>query len=89
MTKCKWTPGKWFKSGDATVRAHRDIAYLARNTMPDSELRANAALIAAAADLYEALESAMHELAGNGYRDEDGPMPKIMDAFAKARGEAK
>jgi len=41
----------------------------------------------AAPDLYEALDNAMYELASNGYRDDDGPMPVILAALAKARGE--
>lgn len=49
----------------------------------------DAHLIAAAPDLYEALDMAMREMAVNGYRDDDGPMPKIFAALAKARGETQ
>ena len=51
----KTTPGPWSKSGDACIRSNgKDIAYLARNTMPNDQLHANLDVIALAPDLARA-----------------------------------
>ena len=93
MTERKWTPGPWEASdkgfhpypyvcGPEDDYEHgKDrpvVAYLVGMNTPH-----NAHLIAAAPDLYEALEDAMYELQGYGYRDD----ARILAALSKARGE--
>jgi hypothetical protein len=101
MTDTKFTPGPWVSQphndydkdiyvlgGDTFIRVDND-------DVEHDEATANAHLIAAAPDLYEALSSVGDNLlsgddsAHGGYVDLDGAaVQKIMDALAKARGEA-
>jgi hypothetical protein len=62
----KYTPGPW-RIGEAgctvfgpktDAPAPKTVASITRNPMPSNEQRANAALIAAAPDMYEAMEAA-------------------------------
>ena len=76
MTERKWTPRHTMSAfSDKTHYSCYIEGY--NSALRDSN----------AAGLYEALEAAMDELSGNGYRDDDGPMPVILAALAKARGE--
>jgi len=88
MTKRKWTPGPWEADGEFVDGADGSAIYTALGYDPDNvplhdEIqKANASLIAAAPDLYEALEGAVEamEAAGMSCHDERA-------AIAKARGE--
>lgn len=94
MTERKWTPGPWEKTSESGEIASREGVYIARaiGTVTE-EGKANAHLIAAAPDLYEALEWAEDELAS--YAPDPSCRSKITDdilvrvrtALDKARGE--
>jgi hypothetical protein len=107
MTDTKFTPGPWMwrQSTDMSFGDDKKTWCLAPGILiadmtdgtpgGDKRDRANAHLIAAAPDLYEALSSVGDNLlsgddsAHGGYVDLDGAaVQKIMDALAKARGEA-
>jgi hypothetical protein len=88
----KWTPGPWTNCNDSFIEADVSgkVVVEEMNTeiefMEDEEITANANLIAAAPDLYEALEAILEERYENSELD-----PLVNDAraaLAKARGEA-
>jgi len=88
MKERKWTPGPWRINFDNQVCVQVDGEYHAVCTdqfcyAPQSEQNANARLIAAAPDLYEALEQALDDMQMNGLDIAD-----YLPALAKARGEA-
>lgn len=95
MTETKFTPGPWQTHisevrGDLCVISERawicgEILNRVRS-IPEEEARANAHLIAAAPDVYEALEAAANS-AGFQYMWPN-TRSKIEAALAKARGEA-
>lgn len=100
----KWTPGPWSVDDDSiTIRAPDalggepwDVAAVTEfcGDNPDIEVPANARLIAAAPELYEALFDARSRfysaLAANGTSPEMALIAceKMDTALAKARGEA-
>ena len=89
----KWTPGPWRydrTNGSPTTGEHMIAGakpgYLAEvRDCGSGDVRANAHLIAAAPDLYAALEMAQLWLSVDGRFDMQG----INAALAKARGEAQ
>lgn len=84
MSERKWTPGPWSVKHDRGIRA-ADGACVA-STYVAAPL-ADAHLIAAAPDLYEALERSVK--AWTDDVDRMGPMIRqALAALAKARGEA-
>lgn len=104
MTETKFTPGPWQTHisevrGDLCVISERawicgEILNRVRS-IPEEEARANAHLIAAAPELYAALETAIEEInhlrkfAGdNGAMIDDTDFVEGIAALAKARGEA-
>jgi len=110
MTERKWTPGPWVRDcwdilGDAQrhgggTGAVCEAAYPSGTDdkyWSSGEAGANAHLIAAASDLYEALEEVLdglgflsggdHELEGLGISEERGA--EIRATLAKARGKTQ
>lgn len=97
MSNTKFTPGPWKKSGQFGISIGRDHGYIsAQNTgcfyALVEEREANAALIAAAPDLYDALEQAAEALsnckANTGYSSmQYRAAIAIKSALEKARGE--
>ena len=97
----KWTPGKWTVappwSGFSEIRGPNGelIFGLAaggeKERQPDEVCEANAALIGAAPDLYEALERAFVALGRAGGNTTDSPLREAWlnarTALSKARGE--
>ena len=92
----KWTPGRWvakwskYEEGNFIVQAgmptNRVLAQFdGDGDGPDGQSLADAHLIAAAPDLYAALEMAQLWLSVDGRFDMQG----INAALAKARGETK
>ena len=88
----KWTPGPWRVLNDEAIKVASSDGSLAtvthihlRGRRDTSEVEANAHLIAAAPDLYAALEMAQLWLSVDGRFDMQG----INAALAKARGETK
>lgn len=91
MSETKHTPGPWVidgkNNGGPIIRSRADGAYIARaNGMPDPlETEANAYLIAAAPELYEALRAIRDELVRQDIKF--GPLIADADvALAKAEG---
>jgi hypothetical protein len=102
----KHTPGPWMfaPSNSANVAGHvvprprpdgiglvTNIATIRPHKWGAHEVEANARLIAAAPELYEALERTMNWLAsypGGGTMGIDGPYEQARAALAKAKGEA-
>ena len=94
MTERKWTPGPWEADG-CFIDANRCMEQVC-NTLSSVNGRnfADARLIAAAPDLYEALESAEESIATfmgvHGYPMDSGAgdiLRQVSAALAKARGE--
>jgi hypothetical protein len=104
VSETKWTPGPWTLvdvTGDeiaitTEARMADDIIPIVEvlidwNEPLESEQQANALLIAAAPELYEALERALNWLSsypGQGTMGIDGPYEQARSALAKARGES-
>ena len=93
----KFTPGPWKATYDSQLQAAIEIYNTEDRVMvavlPDrgtieamSEIEANANLIAAAPDMYEALET-IERVAGIGMMEDDPARVKARDALRKARGE--
>lgn len=102
MSERKWTPGPWTSvdhswSDSGIYGGGRRIAGLSirdeateeNEATLTKEMTANATLIAAAPDLYRALEEAKHllELYEQDATGEAFNSPLINNALAKARGE--
>lgn len=71
MSDPKWTPGPWYVGRNIDTDVYGPKGLLVANcasTFPrqDGELRANTSLIAAAPELYEALEAICDELLNGG-----------------------
>lgn len=88
----KWTPGPWHVEGNAssTIAARHDgraeiSEACATGDMTYEEMRANAALIAAAPELYEALDTFMRL----GTMDDQSAIDAARSALAHARGEVR
>ena len=98
MTERKWTPGPWYVSNMSEI-FHGDDCNLAdcwsvHADIDEDECEANAHLIAAAPDMYDALESAEESIATfigvHGYPTDSGAgeiLRQVSAALAKARGE--
>lgn len=86
MSETKWTPGPW--NGRDIKVSDQDAAGISIcfTYPPREEYRANARLIAAAPELYEALQVAELALRERGLRVL-GEYKQIESALAKARGE--
>lgn len=94
MTETKFTPGPWQPHisevrGDLCVISERawicgEILNRVRS-IPEEEARANALLIAAAPDLYEALADVLNS---KEIVNDDPLVNKIIAALMKATGEA-
>jgi hypothetical protein len=100
--KAKHTPGPWINDGDsvsALVDPDNSVTYIAPicvidNKWLDEITKANAALIAAAPELLQALES-LRDATKHYFRDFEhlhpsiaGPLSVADSAIRKARGEA-
>ena len=88
----RFTPGPWQKRGFGAYipNTHKRIADAALAWKTSDECEANAALIAAAPDLYEALRLMLsHGERCNWFADsgDDEVCAKAIAALAKARGE--
>lgn len=86
-----WTEGPWIVDGTAGFlhvvhpldgRAVANVPHLHPNA------QANAQLISAAPDLYEALEQAITSMQDSGYANESVVVLAGKQALAKARGES-
>ena len=97
MSEPKFTKGPWKATYDSQLQALIEIYNTEDRIMvavlPDrgtieamSEIEANANLIAAAPDMYEALET-IERVAGIGMMEDDPARVKARDALRKARGE--
>lgn len=94
MSETKFTPGPWFIDGqgigpksfadDQSYGITMPVAYIEEYDWPEDH-GANANLIAAAPDLYEALETCLMYGAITG---DDWVLLKAENALAKARGKA-
>ena len=93
----KFTKGPWKATYDSQLQAAIEIYNTEDRVMvavlPDrgtieamSEIEANANLIIAAPDMYEALET-IERVAGIGMMEDDPARVKARDALRKARGE--
>ena len=93
----KFTPGPWKATYDSQLQAAIEIYNTEDRiivaVLPDRgtveampEIEANANLIAAAPDMYEALET-IERVAGIGMMEDDPARVKARDALRKARGE--
>ena len=92
-SETKWTPGPWHSRGFPTISAGKGkgmIVKVLERYMDRAEREANAHLIAAAPDLYEALEYLLRhnrELVAQGVNIDAYLMSSAYAALAKARGE--
>ena len=88
----KWTPGPWHVAGKQTIKAGRD-RWIGKANWNNGE--ANAHLIAAAPDMYEALKVAEEALCDLGVCQGpdckepacSGVLMRVRAAMRKARGE--
>ena len=98
MSEAKFTPGPWKATYDSQLQALIQIysteAHLPVAVLPDrgtieamSEIEANANLIVAAPDMYEALEEVCHDCDDTGTIDDECKSCSIYKALRKARGE--
>ena len=86
MSEPKWTPGPWIEEEDGLeVRAASNYKMVAA-TLGSEERLANANLIAAAPELYEALEIICRFSLPKG-GDQIVAFAQAFKALAKARGE--
>ena len=101
MTKTKWTPGPW-ATGKRTKNGYRKIdtfglrsdphyglakVVIELDGEPYKEGDANASLIAAAPDLYEALNRLLANYRADGSEASTRDIEIARSALAKARGE--
>ena len=93
-TETKWTPGPWDKSHnghywDIGVRDDCPVVPIYPSTCigVQTGMEANANLIVAAPELYDALENLVRELEETGLQAEWDNYPQARAALAKARGE--
>lgn len=91
----KWTPGPWEKksfalSEEILAPGNKLVAIVRlRHYESSEEIRANAHLIAAAPELYDALFNMMEIYHGRAEQSYPGQMAKdAMKALAKARGHS-
>ena len=100
MTEPKFTMGPWKAKYDPQLRALIQIysteAHLPVAVLPDrgtieamSEIEANANLIAAALDMYEALKNVCHNGCRESTADEFCLHCYVAKALRKARGESE
>jgi hypothetical protein len=92
----KWTPGPWARYGDfieakdgLEQQIVADLIHCDVGKTPEDEITANANLITAAPELYEALE-AICDSAEDGRNVPEWPQGRLVAAraaLAKARGE--
>lgn len=98
MNDCKWTTGPWMVVGtsaktwiksEITPDDGGDIICEAPDCWGDSMRRwqANARLIAAAPDLYNALDQAVTSMLDSGYSKESVVVRECLRVIAKARVE--
>lgn len=102
MTERKWTPGPWWCEDEFGVTSNAHHGYVANTgfgpdtSQGDMEAKANAHLIAAAPDLYEALYMCLGNLMNHIHNEYDGVYSDddfaeieapYLAALAKARGE--
>ena len=96
----KWTPGKWevrnhpeSRRKDAVFAGERKVAYcqslFGRPHVGYEDLEANAHLIAAAPDLYEACAAAEDFCAAHPGDAANAIYKQLNAALARARGEAQ
>ena len=95
MNESKHTPGPWYAKGEDIWNADEKMYGIARNfsaISPSQTTRANAALIAAAPDMYEALQE-LSQLTADYYSEKvhtpEYAFARIMTAraaLAKAEG---
>ena len=99
MSEPKFTKGPWKATYDSQLQAAIEIYNTEDRVivavLPDRgtieampEIEANANLIAAAPDMYEALET-IERVAGIGMMEDDPAKVKARDALRKARGETE
>jgi hypothetical protein len=93
MSEPRWTPGPWTAHAFLVMAGYDRITHTGGNLPPPRahESQANARLIAAAPELYEALEAAEHHLketlAGPRWIDDCPVLRQVQLALAKAIGE--
>lgn len=102
MSAKNWTAGPWLLTENSTVYAlganecnsfWATLQTAGKDRIPDAEVEANAALMAAAPDLYDALEYALPYLQAcvpdprDGANGDINCVKRAMIAMAKARGE--
>jgi len=93
-TKGKWNVGMYSKDPNKYIVAkHQTICTLDQgfyeNPIPDAECEANANLIAAAPDMYEALNQVLRDLEESGYADGCSfSTDQIKLALNKAQGKS-
>lgn len=97
QNETKFTPGPWFtkREGWSTVYVEaridggmiQEVAACGPTDAGQDQQQANARLIAAAPDLYEALESLVDEVTNHGEAD-GAILDSARAALTKARGEA-
>jgi hypothetical protein len=95
MNKTKFTPGPWKigtppPNGEQTIGTEQGLMVAVSTTGAGIQTKANAHLIAAAPDLYEALEDlSINDFGSNGWTNSMERIAiKARAALAKARGEA-
>ena len=88
MSETKFTKGpwKWQDEEEYGIVVHAEHSPIAMVICEED--KANATLIAAAPDMYEALET-IERVAGIGMMEDDPARVKARDALRKARGETE
>jgi len=90
MNETKWTPGKWFVESDGTtvtMAHHCVIVAPAPDGAPQSEMKANARLIASAPDLLAALERLTDAAMTRDRGNVEDALITARAAIASAKGE--
>jgi hypothetical protein len=94
MSETKFTPGPWIKRGKGTIETNggAEVASVMDGQMLDRVDRetqeANANLIAAAPELYEAIKELLYALQDDENWRTSGVYEDAESALAKARGDA-